>query len=294
MATMSFDQFRSARTLMCAHQMREDGICSHLVNDTEATPGDRQFMVYPGSVGAEVISNDDLPRIQELANSPSLMVRAVSHAHAIRASMLEDEGEDSAWHLNCGLCEEFALELANALGGEGQGPDGSVSIVWLDELVDHSQDPLTIPEHTQKGFDLRLPDEIPSWFVGERIGQAAHCLVVVQSQGVRRWFDAQVPSGVTDLFDVPLVTDQIDTARLPGVKEVLIQGGDVVMHEHRETLEAFMAERKRQRIEQDAVVEPLYYAEINGDPWLVPVAGLNPLERRIHELACKNKACKAA
>jgi len=98
-------------------------------------------------------------------------------ARAIRAALpnfLEEHGLEDPYDINCGLCEEFAIEIIDQLGGETE----TLCMVWIEDVV-----------------DTPFPDA----------SHAVICLVVDETY---IYFDCECPEGTTDLRQIPAMKNQ--------------------------------------------------------------------------------------
>jgi len=96
---------------------------------------------------------------------------------AINATLpqyLADNKLPDVYDVNCGLCEDFAGEIIDQLGGETD----SLYMVWIEDLI-----------------DTPFPD-------------ASHSVICLNNNGERIFFDAECPEGTTDVRKIPAMVNQ--------------------------------------------------------------------------------------
>lgn len=89
--------------------------------------------------------------------------------------ILTNDGRDDAhpYDINCGLCEDFALEVIGLVGGETD----DLVMVWIEDL-------------------------------DERYEDYSHCVIQLEEDGQTYWFDSECPNGVIHLEDIPCVQNR--------------------------------------------------------------------------------------
>jgi hypothetical protein len=135
------------------------------------------------------------------------MTIAPTHAELVAAiegmgrRYLAEGRAPSLYEINNGQCEDFASEVADALGGERDGFEA----FWADNLTVDGEGgewdvalverlwPLCVPTHDLSWDDVLT--DIP-----------AHYWLVLDG----RHYDAECPEGVDNLFDLPLVRRRVE------------------------------------------------------------------------------------
>jgi hypothetical protein len=69
-----------------------------------------------------------------------------------------------AWHINCGQCEDFALDVIEAMGGETD----QLVMLWHDNMPDCTEDEAYIFAHcfircAGRFYDSECPEGVDSW-----------------------------------------------------------------------------------------------------------------------------------
>lgn len=128
------------------------------------------------------------------------------------------EGVDTPtpWHINCGLCEDFAEAVRDKLE-VGQGEE--LSVIWLHETLTHDDDgPVAFDHELLARFDMTVPQTHPEDSLFDVFSEVMHAVLVYQSERYgTRFYDAQCLQGVASYFDLPLVQDTIDVLSDPQV-----------------------------------------------------------------------------
>jgi hypothetical protein len=137
----------------------------------------------------------------------------------VRSSYIEKGISPSYYKINCGLCEDFALDVIKLMGG------------YTDTLSEvYTESFLTADE---RGWDWeRLRDTwgvvVPKGFRKDefdKISFGGHAWIVCEG----KFFDAECPDGVESFFDLPIFKrPQIARLRNKGISEPDVETDDVL------------------------------------------------------------------
>lgn len=108
--------------------------------------------------------------IQSLKHQQLGITDAVTSLVVVYAGLYKTD----AYHINCGLCEDFAIDLIVVMGGDPYRGSDDIWMAWHDEMPDCTEDEAT-------------------WH--------AHCFVVYQG----RYYDSEAPEGVNHWRDLPCI-----------------------------------------------------------------------------------------
>lgn len=95
----------------------------------------------------------------------------------------------TAWHINCGWCDDWADLAASRVGGYPHGLDGDIH---LQRVIAEAHGLVPVP--TPRDADQDRYDELVSLM-------PAHTVLYLDG----RYYDSQAPGGVVDPADLPLV-----------------------------------------------------------------------------------------
>lgn len=120
------------------------------------------------------------------------------------------------WHINCGLCEDFAEAIMRKLGVQaGNG----MEVIWLNETLLHDDTgPVAFDHEILKRLGITLPENHSEDDVFQIVSNINHAVLLYSSEkyGVR-FYDSQALQGVPSYFDLPLVKDAIGILKDPSV-----------------------------------------------------------------------------
>lgn len=130
-----------------------------------------------------------------------------------RKSFLANNGVESYYKINSGLCEEFAYEVHERFEHRHL-----VGVMYTEELLD---------EDDQLEFDrpgIVVPEGLSRQEMAEvRLG--GHCFLTMKG----RWYDAECPEGVDNVLDLPIFRRPIVlTLRQKGIPTEDVVTDDVV------------------------------------------------------------------
>lgn len=133
--------------------------------------------------------------------------------------ILADVAEPTPWHINCGLCEDFAESVKDRLGG----PEATeLSVIWLEEtLMYDDEGPSGFDHGILERLGCALPTGHPEEALFEVFASISHAVLVFDSPkyGVR-FYDSQAIQGVDSYFDLPSVQDALGILDDPEVKRL--------------------------------------------------------------------------
>lgn len=131
--------------------------------------------------------------------------------------VFRDVDVPTPWHINCGLCEEFAERVAARFSDDNEC---ALSVIWLHETLIYDDDgPTGFDPDILATFGMALPEGYDENDLFEIVSESAHAVLVYYSRqyGVR-FYDAQALQGVSSYFDLPLMQDAVGMLDDPEVR----------------------------------------------------------------------------
>jgi hypothetical protein len=125
--------------------------------------------------------------------TPAQLTQAIE---AMVRTYLSDGRAASAYELNDGHCEDFATEVADALGGESERLEGT----WADNLTVDGAGYAWDVGLIEGTWPACRPTHGLDWD-DAAAGIPAHSWLVLDG----RHYDAECPEGVDNLFELPLI-----------------------------------------------------------------------------------------
>jgi hypothetical protein len=137
--------------------------------------------------------------------------------------VFKDVEKATPFHINCGLCEDFAEEVRDRLG-DFEGAE--LEVIWLHETLKYDDEgPVGFDHDLLSRLSMSIPDQYPEDELFDTVANTAHAVLVMTSPTYgHRFYDAQTLQGARSYFDMPLMQDLVGVLDDPTIKDLKVGG----------------------------------------------------------------------